>query len=386
MPPRPTPLAGLRVIDMADSRGEMCGRVLADLGAEVIRVEPPAGAGSRRRAPLHEDISLAFAVHNAGKRGIVVDLRTAAGRDRLLGLLAGADLWIETARPGTLAEVGLGVERVRSLNPALIVLSITDFGHTGPYRDWVATDSVLLAMGGVLSRSGLPGRPPLLPPGEMALQLTAIQATWAALVAYWNRLESGAGDHVDFSLYEATAQAIEPALGTVGTAQAAGYAPTRGRPAPGPYPVFRCRDGHVRVVLLAPRQWQAMRAWLGEPDELQDPELETIRGRAAAAAQLHAVFEEHFAERDKHELAREGQALGVPVAPVLTLADVLEADHFRSRGAIACCELSAGLETDLPVGFAEIDGRRVCPAGRAPQLGEHNEEIVAERPRRPVPA
>ena len=93
----------------------------------------------------------------------------------------------------------------------------------------------------------------------MALQVTAMQATWAALVAYWNRLECGRGDHIDFSLYEATAQAIDPAMGTVGTAQVAGYAETRDRPAPGPYPIFRCRDGHVRVVLLAPRQWHAMR-------------------------------------------------------------------------------------------------------------------------------
>ena len=171
------------------------------------------------------------------------------------------------------------------------MLSITDFGQTGPYRDWVATDPVLLAMGGVLSRSGLPGREPLVPPGDMALQLTAAQAAWAALVAYWNRLETGRGDHIDFSLYEATAQVIEPAMGTVGTAQAAGYEPTRGRPAPGPYPIFRCRDGHVRVALLAPRQWQAMRAWLDDPEELRDPELETIRGRALAADRLHAILE-----------------------------------------------------------------------------------------------
>src|ERR1700756_3609551 len=138
-------------------------------------------------------------------------------------------------------------------------------------------------MGGVLSRSGLPGREPLMPPGAMGIRLTAIQAAWAALVAYWHRLETGTGDWIDFSLYEATAQAIEPAMGTVGTAQAAGYEPTRGRPAPGPYPIFRCRDGHVRVVLLAPRQWRSMREWLGAPEDLQDPELETIRGRALAS-------------------------------------------------------------------------------------------------------
>ena len=190
-------------------------------------------------------------------------------------------------------------------------------------------------MGGVLSRSGLPGREPLMPPGDLALEVTALQAAWAALVAYWNRLERGHGDHVDFSLYEATAQVVDPAMGVVGTAQVAGYEPTRDRPAPGPYPIFRCRDGHVRVVLLAPRQWHAMRAWLGEPEELQDPELETIRGRALASERLHAVLERHFRERSKHELTLEGQARGVPIAPVLEPADVLAAEHYRTRGAIA---------------------------------------------------
>ena len=361
---RSVPLAGVRVVETADARGETCGRVLADLGAEVVKVEPPGGSASRAEPPVLAGVSLPFATRNAGKRSVVADLWAPDGGERLLALLDDADIWIDTG--------SVEVARARERNPQLVVLSISDFGMSGPYRGWVATDEVLLAMGGVLSRSGLPGREPLIPPGAMALQLTAVQATWAALVAYWNRLECGLGDHVDFSLYEATVQAIEPALGTLGTAQAAGYAPTRGRPAPGPYPIFRCRDGHIRVVLLAPRQWHAMRAWLGDPPELRDPELETIRGRALASDRLHAIFERHFTARGKDELASEGQARGVPVAPVLTLADVLSAEHFRVRGTIARRELAPGVFADLPSGFAEIDGRRVRAAGRAPRVGEHD--------------
>ena len=377
MPARPAPLAGVRVIDAAEGRGEMCGRFLADLGADVIRVEPPGGAASRARAPLR------FALDNAGKRGV-----TAGDRERLLELLGGADIWIATGAQD--------VDEARARNPRLVVVTITDFGLTGPYRDWVATDWTLLAMGGVLSRSGLPGREPLMPPGDLALHATAMQAAWAALVAYWNRLESGLGDHVDFSLYEATAQLIDPAMGTVGTAQIGGAEPTRDRPAPGPYPIFRCRDGHVRVVLLAPRQWRAMRAWLGEPADLQDPELETIPGRALAADRLHAAFERHLRARGKHELTLEGQARGVPIAPVLALSDVLAAEHFRARGAIARTELARGLAADAPTGFAEIDGERVRPARRAPEVGEHDAEaardaearrddgVVDPGPRRPL--
>jgi crotonobetainyl-CoA:carnitine CoA-transferase CaiB-like acyl-CoA transferase len=384
---RPAPLNGVRVIEMADGAGEVCARLLADLGADVVKVEPPGGAASRSAPPLHDGTSLAFAVRNAGKHSVVIDTDTPAGGERLATLLDGADIWIETTRPGALSEPGLEPGAVRARNPSLVVLSITDFGHTGPYRTWVATDPVLLAMGGVLSRSGLPGREPLVPPADMSLALTAAQAAWAALVGYWNRLETGDGDWIDFSLYEATAQAIEPAMGTVGTAQAAGYEPTRGRPAPGPYPIFRCRDGHVRVVLLAPRQWQAMRAWLGDPDELRDPELETIPGRALAADRLHACFERHFAGRGKNELTFEGQARGVPIAPVLTPGEVLRAGHFRLRGAIGRRELVAGVIAEVPTGFAEIDGRRTAPSHPAPAMGEHDHALaVRRRPRRQRPA
>ncbi len=377
-----TPLHGVRVLETAGEAGERCGRLLADLGAEVIKVEPAEGAASRRQPPLRGGHSLPFAVHNAGKRSVVIDLERAGDRQRLLALLDSADIWIHTEPARPLAQRGLDPEVVRARNPELVVLSITAFGQSGPYRDWVATDWTLQAIGGVLSRSGLPGREPLMPPGAPALAVTAAQAAWAALVAYWNRLQTGAGDHIDFSLYEATVQAIEPALGTVGTAQIAGYESTRDRPAPGPYPIFPCRDGYVRVVLLSARQWHAMRAWLGEPDELQDPELDSIRGRAVAAAKLHVAIAAHFRDRGKHELAAEGQARGVPVAPVLELSEVLAADHFRARGAIAPGELAPGISAPLPRGWVEIDGRRACSRRRAPELGEHGREVLGTRPTR----
>ena len=362
---------------MADGRGEMCGRLLPDLGADVIRVEPPGGAASRTQAPLHDGVSLPFATHNAGKRGVVID-HTTAGWSRA----AAARCWTAptsgSRRPAGRAELGLGPDVVRARNPGLVVLSITDFGHTGPYRDWVATDWTLLAMGGVLSRSGLPGREPLMPPGDMALQVTAMQAAWAALVAYWNRLESGRGDHIDFSLYEATAQVDRPGHGDRGHRAGRGLRgdarPPGARPVPD-LPLSR-RPRAGRPAGAAPVACDARVARRARG--LQDPELDTIRGRALASDRLHAAFEQHFRERDKHELTLEGQARGVPIAPVLTPADVLAADHFRARGAIARTELARGLAADAPTGFAEIDGRRVRSGRRAPELGEHDDELFAE--------
>ena len=192
------PLTGVRVVEVSDGRGELAGRYMADLGADVLLVEPPEGAPSRRRPPLVDDSSMHFAVHHAGERSIVADLTTDAGRARLMEVLATADIWIESTRPGALAAVGLDPRAVLERFPHLVILSISEFGQWGPYAAYQATDGVLMAMAGHLSRSGKPGLPPLLPPHGLAEGATAIQAVWAAMLAYWNRQQTGHGDHLDF--------------------------------------------------------------------------------------------------------------------------------------------------------------------------------------------
>ena len=379
-------LAGLRVVDTADEKGELCGRFLADLGADVIRVEPPGGARSRRLPPFHTATSLSFAVRNANKRGVTLDLAAPAGRERLLALLESADVWIETTRPGTLAAQGLGPDDVLARNPELVITSITDFGQTGDYRGWQGNDTIQAAMSGILSRSGLAGRDPLAAPSGMAYETTAIQAAWATLVAYWNRLESGRGDHVDFSILEAATQTMDPAHGTASVSRASAFPSTRGRPEAGLYPIFPCADGYVRVVVLAPRQWRAMRAWLGEPAAFQDERYDAIPARLEASAELHELYAALFAGMTKDAIAAEGQARGVPVAPVLAVGEVLASDHFQSRGAFVDAEVAPGVHGRLPTGFCEIDGKRVGFRHRAPEPGEHNDDLLGEpsgRPARP---
>ncbi|MET0378018.1 MAG: CoA transferase [Spongiibacteraceae bacterium] len=369
------PLTGLRVLDLSDGKGEMCGRFLADLGADVVLVEPPSGLASRKQGPLVGNQSLYFATHNANKRSVVLDLENANDKNRFLELVDSADILIETFRPGTLEKLGLGVAVLHARNAQLVVLSITDFGQTGPYRDFVATNSVHMALAGMLCRSGLAGREPLLPPGELAYEATAVQAAWCALIAYWQRLQSGVGDHLDFSVFEATTQVLDPGLGVTGSAQAGKSAmeqsAARGRPQVFPlYPIFKCADGYVRICVLNPRQWQGMSGWLGEQHEFTDPSYGNIAKRAAVIGKINALIAELFSTQSAAALVAEGQCRGVPIAALLTPGEVLLDEHFNARGAFTEVDIASGVRGKVPSGYIEINGKRAGIRDTAPVLGQ----------------
>jgi crotonobetainyl-CoA:carnitine CoA-transferase CaiB-like acyl-CoA transferase len=383
----PAPLAGVRVLDLLAGLGELGPRYLADLGADVIRVEPPGGGRSRGLAPCADGVSLRYLTHNAGKRAVEADLGTAAGRSQFRRLAATADIIFEPGPAGWLTASGITPPQLRAQFPALVVVSVSDFGWAGPYRDWQATEQVLLAMSGVLSRSGLPGRAPLIPPGQLASESVALQAAWVALAAYLQRLRTGSGDHADVSAFEATALTLDPGFGIGGsaTAGAAAGAGARGRPdARHLYPIFRCADGWVRICVLSARQWAGMFRWLGEPAELADPALAGMGARHQAAAVLMPAYERHFAGLLREEAVAQGQQHGVPTAALLTLAEVADSEHFRARRAFAEVPLGPGRAgvarasrvIRVPDGLAEIDGQRAGLRGPAPAAGEHTAEIL----------
>ena len=377
----PAPLAGVRVLDLCDGLGELGTRYLADLGADVIRVEPPGGGRSRGLAPCVDGVSLRYLTHNAGKRAVEADLASAAGRSQFRDLAGTADIIFEPGPAGWLAAGGITPQGLRAQCPALVVVTVSDFGSAGPYRDWQATEQVLLAMAGVLSRSGLPGRPPLIPPGQLASESAALQAAWVALAAYLQRLRTGAGDHADVSAFEAAALTLDPGFGIGGSATAgvSAAAGPRGRPdARHLYPIFRCADGWVRICVLSARQWAGMFRWLGEPAELSDPALASIGARHHAAAVLLPAYERHFAGLLREEAVAQGQRHGVPTAALLTLAEVAHSEHFRARRALAELPLAPGRSrlVRVPDGLAEIDGQRAGLRGPAPAAGQHSAEIL----------
>jgi crotonobetainyl-CoA:carnitine CoA-transferase CaiB-like acyl-CoA transferase len=371
------PLEGTRVVDLADEKGELAGRLLGDCGAEVIRVEPPGGARSRAVPPFKDGESLYFAYRNSNKRGLALDLETQADRDRLLDLLARADVLIESESPGRLASLGLAPKDLCERFPHLIVLSISDFGQTGPYRDWAATDATMNAIAGMQAKAGIAEREPLLPPGAMAYDIAGIMGAYSTLAALYQRDETGFGQTIDLSVLEAVAQQTDWSFSNATSIEAKAGDSTAVRCGSGPvYKILPCKGGYVRLVILAPRQWHAMREWLGEPEYLQDPKYDSFLGRLEIAEALGVVIGDLFATMTHEEVSFEAQKRGIVCTPVLRPNEVVENEHFKSRDTFLEAEYAPGNVGPIAAGFLEIDRARMGYRTRPPRINEHEEDIA----------
>lgn len=390
-------LDGVRVLDAISGRTQTIGRFLAELGADVVRIESPEAAGERmHRSAGSPDIG--FAVRNSGKRGIVLDRASVAGRERFDALLAGADILLDDSpaphgsAPNPSGQRGddLDETRLAAINPRLVTLRVTDFGLVGPRRQWKATPDVLFALSGVLSRSGLPdAAEPLLPPEHLAYESASMQAVWTVLLAHSHARRTGKGDHIDFSVLDALMHLLDPGYGIGGSARAG--APMkdlpRGRPdARHLYPTFRALDGFVRICVLSRRQWHAMLEWLGNPPELVGDRYDDITTRQLADAVIKPYYERLFAGITRAEAVAAGRRFGVPAAGLLTATEVLDEPAFAAAGSFTELDLGHGVRTTVPTGLVEIDGAKAGVRLNAPTPGEHDDEVDAEwLARRPEP-
>jgi crotonobetainyl-CoA:carnitine CoA-transferase CaiB-like acyl-CoA transferase len=373
------PLAGMRVVDLADEKGELCGRLLADLGADVIRLEPAEGAASRALPPFApgSEASLYFAVRNAGKRGAVVDLETDAGSKRLHALLENADVLVESTQPGTLERLGLGAKTLLARHPRLIVTSITDFGQDGPYRDYQGTNMVVVAMGGMLHRAGILAKPPVLIPGALAYDVAGIAGAFGSLLAFYKRLRTGAGQHVDVSAMDATAGLSDWSLPNYSLNPQLGH-----RAGSGIYTLYRCADGFIRMIILVPKHWRALMEWVGHPKELADPKYDQFINRLMELNKIVAVLEGFFADKNKIEVAVEAQRRGIPATPLLRPGEVLDNEHTKARRTFRTLPVAPGLEAKVASGFLSVDGERAGPESGPPELGELGQRGWPERAER----
>ncbi|MDP7701923.1 CoA transferase [Mycobacterium sp. TY815] len=365
----PKLLDAVRVVDLSAGDADTVTRLLADLGADVLKVEPPGGSPARTTLPTLAGASIPFAVHNANKRSTVLDPDDDGDRRQLHELAAAADILVDT---GQAAAYGTSGADLADRYPQLVVLAISDFGATGPRSSWRATDAVLYAMSGSLSRTGPTVGTPVLPPTGIASATAAAQAAWAALAAYYNRLRCGKGDFIDFSRFDAVVMALDPAFGAHGQAAAGVRSGSRWRGRPknqDAYPIYPCQDGYVRLCVMAPRQWRGLRRWLGEPEDFQDPKYEAIGARFAAWPQISLLVETLFAGKTMKELVSAGQAHGVPIAAVLTPARILASEHFQQVGAITDAELVPGVHARVPTGYFVVDGEHCGFRTPAPAVG-----------------
>lgn len=345
------PLSGIRVVDGVRGPLAMIARYLADLGAEIDRFVPDDGDSAEA------------IVANAGKRSHGEDLTSPA-----------AAAAIERAHI-VLADLSAGIDlaALRHTRPGLVTMTVSDFGAAGALSDWRATGPVLHALSAVLSRSGIRGREPLLPPGDLAYQCAAPQAVVALLGALYRSLGGGDGAHFDFAALDGAVQGLDPGFGINGSAtmgKPVGLL-LRDRPRAGfQYPIMRCADGYVRICLLAKRQWRGMFRWMGEPEQFASPDFDRTSHRYASA-ELLPYIAGFFADRRRVDLEREGQEHGVPIASVLTLSEFLGSDHAAARDAVAT--LADG--TRLPNGFLTVDGERMGPLP-APEDAEFPEPVT----------
>jgi crotonobetainyl-CoA:carnitine CoA-transferase CaiB-like acyl-CoA transferase len=327
------PLSGVRVVDLVRGPLAVATRYLAELGASVTRLDDDAAAD-----PLDALVA------NVGKG------RVTALPD---GLLEGADVIVfDTAR-------ALDLDALRARRPALVTMAVSDFGVDTSLAGWKGSDLVLHALSAELSRSGIAGRSPLPPPGQLAYQCAASQAAYALTVSLYHALRTGRGDHLDFSALDGAVQALDPGYGINGSATLGkpAHLLPRDRPPRGfQYPILPCADGHVRICLLAKRQWQGMFRWMGSPAAFASPEFEKVGVRYKSPDLVPAIAA-FFANRSRADLEREGQAHGVPISAVLTLPEFMASDQVAARAAL--------VEVDgvkLPNGIVTIDGARMGPS------------------------
>ncbi|MDP4795546.1 MAG: CoA transferase [Rhodospirillales bacterium] len=376
------PLAGVKVIELAHiMAGPVCGLMLADLGAEVIKVEKiPGGDDSRRFLPPDIDgESAAYMMMNRNKRGIALDLKTESGKAILKKLLSEADVVTENYRRDTMSKLGLGYEDLRKTNPGLIYCTISGFGRTGPYADRGGFDLIAQGMSGLMSFTGEgPGRPPCKV-GAPVTDITAgILAALGVLSAYVHKLKTGEGQMVDTSLFEA---GIVHTYWQSAIALATGIAPGpmgSAHPLNGPYQAFETMDGWITIGAANQRNWERLLDAMEVPEIAADPRFVTNTDRMTNLKALEGVLTPVFKKKSQSEWLDRLEKAGVPAGPVLDVCEMFEDPHAQARGMIPTVEharLGPVKTLGLPIKLSETPGK---VATGAPVFGQHTAEVLGE--------
>ena len=374
------PLAGIKVIELANFiAGPLCGTLLADMGADVIKVESPKGDMSRATPPIRDGESVSFVALNRNKRSLVLDLKRPEAAEILLKLAAQSDVFVEANRPGALDKLGLASAHVKAVNPRIVYTSVSGFGQTGPYRRRAGVNLIIEAFSGVLSVTGEPGKMPMRPGVQTADVFGALFATYATLAGLVGSGRTGEGYIADVSLVEASIAAA--------AWEAADYLESGSVPQPlgnrhrlnAPYQLFETKDGRYLAIGTPNDQLFAnLMKVIGLAEHISDPRFVSYSSRKANEAALLALVEPAVCGRDSRDIEAALIAGGVPCACVNNFKEVFDDPHMIAREIVKDVEhprLGKMRAVRNPV-LLDHDGPAVDR--HAPMLGEHSEEILRQ--------
>ena len=374
------PLAGVKVLDYTQiMAGPFCGMLLADMGADVIKVERPGGDDSRRMAPpFINGESAAFLAINRNKRGIVLDLKVDEGRQALQRMVAQSDVIVQNFRRGTLERFGLGYEQARELNPALIYCHITGFGATGPYKDRGGFDLVTQGMSGMMAATGHPDQPPV----KVGVPITDLNAgfygAYGILCAYISRLKTGRGQFVDTSLLEGgIAYSVWESAMLFATGENAIPMGSAHRLS-APYQAFRTADGYLNIGAANQANWERLCHAIDRQDLLDEPRFATNPDRMVNLQALSETLDETFSRHATAHWLEILDRADVPSGPIYNFSEIYDDPHVQARGMeVETDHPTAGRVRNIgiPVKLSETPGsiRR-----SAPTLGQHADEVLGE--------
>jgi formyl-CoA transferase len=378
----PGPLAGVRVLEATTTwAGPMCGCLLADFGADVVKVELPGGEVARRSPPFlpgtRTPVSFMHATTNRNKRSLCLDLRRPAGRDVFLRLAARADLLVENFRPGTMTSWGLGYAEVRQARPDVVYVSISGYGQWGPERDRLGYDPLAQAASGFLALNGHPDCEPVKAPTFLADDLAGVHAALAALAALHHRSRTGEGQHVDVSLLDAMLfqSTGYPTLAAMGV-----DLPRLGNEfrIAAPARVYPARDGSLMAGVILDAQWRRLAAVIGRPELAEDPRYATTAARLERRAEVDRLLAEWIAPRAAAEAAATLGAAGIPAEPVRTYAEAVADPHVRARGMLQSVPLEDGTPAPLVGPAAKLSRTPTRIRTGPPALGAHGDDVLRE--------
>lgn len=377
----PAALDGVRVVEMGQLiAGPFAGKTLGEFGADVIKIEPPgAGDPLRNWRLMKEGTSVWWQVQSRNKRSIALDLRSDAGQEVARALIAQADVLIENFRPGTLEAWGMGYEQLCEINPRLIMLRISGFGQSGPYRDLPGFGSIGEAMGGLRHLTGEPGRVPVRCGISLGDTLAALHGVIGVLLALYHRdARGGKGQVIDVALHEAVFNVMESLIPEYSAFGAVREAAGSALPGIAPSNAYRCADGDVLVAGNGDSIFRRLMSVIGRNDLAADPSLADNSGRVARVAELDEAIGAWTAPRTAQEVLDTLSAARVPAGKIYSAKDIAEDPHYRARDMIVRQTTRDGYELDVPGIVPKLATTPGTIRSAAPRLGDDTESVLRE--------